>query len=88
MAISVNYPTPIYVNGYQCRNCTDVDYARQHIDPAHPKDGPFGIDAATNSAGGRDAAVKLDGGLNASGDSAVATPGQPYQPGSLVNVAA
>ena len=31
------------VNGYQCRNCTDIDYAKRNIDPQHPKDGPFGI---------------------------------------------
>jgi hypothetical protein len=45
VAISVNYPAPVYVNGFQCKNCTDVDYAKKHIDPAHPKDGPYGIDA-------------------------------------------
>ncbi len=33
------------VNGYVCRNCTDVDYAKKSIDPAHPKDGPNGVDA-------------------------------------------
>jgi hypothetical protein len=42
---TVNYPSPITVNGYSCKNCTDVDYAKQHIDPAHPKDGPYGVDA-------------------------------------------
>ena len=47
MAVSVNYATPVYVNGFQCKNCTDVDYAKKHIDPAHPKDGPYGIDAKT-----------------------------------------
>jgi hypothetical protein len=41
---TVNYPSPVTVNGYSCKNCTDVDYAKQHIDPAHPKDGPYGID--------------------------------------------
>ena len=45
MAISGDYPNPVTVNGYSCRNCTDVDYAKKHIDPAHPKDGPYGIDA-------------------------------------------
>ncbi len=40
---TVNYPSPVTVNGYSCKNCTDVDYAKQHIDPAHPKDGPYGI---------------------------------------------
>ncbi len=42
---TVNYPTPVTVNGYSCKNCTDVDYAKKNIDPAHPADGPFGVDA-------------------------------------------
>jgi hypothetical protein len=33
------------VNGYPCKNCTDVDYAKKNIDPAHPKDGPNGVNA-------------------------------------------
>ena len=45
---STNYPQPVYVNGFMCRNCTDVDNAKKHIDPAHPKSGPYGIDAATD----------------------------------------
>jgi hypothetical protein len=45
MAISGDYPTPVNVNGFSCKNCTDVDNAKKHIDPAHPKDGPFGINA-------------------------------------------
>lgn len=44
---TVNYPSPVTVNGYACKNCTDVDYAKKHIDPAHPKDGPYGVDAKT-----------------------------------------
>jgi hypothetical protein len=49
MAIgSTNYPHPIQVNGFTCRNCTDVDRAKKHIDPAHPRSGPYGIDAATD----------------------------------------
>jgi len=44
-ATTVNYPTPVIVNGFSCKNCTDVDLAKKHIDPAHPKDGPYGIDA-------------------------------------------
>ena len=46
---SVNYPNPVTVNGYSCKNCTDVDYAKKNIDPAHPKDGPYGIDKTDNS---------------------------------------
>ena len=48
MTISTNYATPVWVNGYQCKNCTDVDNAKKHIDPAHPKSGPFGIDAKSD----------------------------------------
>ena len=48
MAISGDYPTPVTVNGYQCNNCTDVDNAKKFIDPAHPKSGPFGINAKTD----------------------------------------
>jgi hypothetical protein len=45
---SVNYPSPVWVNGYECRNCTDVDLAKKHIDPAHPKSGPFNVDAKSD----------------------------------------
>lgn len=43
---TVNYPSPVMVNGYSCKNCTEVDEAKKHIDPAFPKDGPFGVNAA------------------------------------------
>jgi hypothetical protein len=42
---NVTYPSPVTVNGYSCKNCTEVDEAKKHIDPAHPKDGPYGVDA-------------------------------------------
>jgi hypothetical protein len=45
---SANYSTPVQVNGYTCRNCTDVDYAKKHIDPAHPKAGPYSVNAASD----------------------------------------
>lgn len=45
MAISGDYAQPVTVNGFSCKNCTDVDYAKKHIDPAHPKDGPYGVNA-------------------------------------------
>jgi hypothetical protein len=47
-AINGNYPAPVQVNGFSCKNCTDVDYAKKHIDPAHPKSGPYNIDAASD----------------------------------------
>lgn len=46
------------VNGYVCRNCTDTALAARNIDPAHPKDGPFGNDRPRDA---RDPAVVLDG---------------------------
>lgn len=42
---TVNYPSPVTVNGYACKNCTDVDYAKKNIDPSHPTDGPYGVNA-------------------------------------------
>ena len=33
------------VNGYYCRTCADESLARRNVDPARPKDGPFGRDA-------------------------------------------
>ena len=34
MAITTDYPRPITVNGYLCRNCDDVSNAKKNIDPA------------------------------------------------------
>lgn len=31
------------INGFACKDCTDIDYAKKHIDPAHPKNGPYDI---------------------------------------------
>ncbi|MCB2014146.1 MAG: hypothetical protein R3E11_04705 [Sphingobium sp.] len=36
MAISGDYSTPITVNGFVCRNCSDVAKAEKNIDPADP----------------------------------------------------
>ncbi|MDQ7246957.1 hypothetical protein [Dongia sedimenti] len=49
MAIgSTNYAQPVQVNGFLCRNCTDVDNAKKHIDPAHPRSGPYGVNAESD----------------------------------------
>lgn len=50
MSISADYPSPINVNGFSCRNCTDVGYAEKNIDPAHPERGPFDINADKKAA--------------------------------------
>lgn len=50
MAISTNYPSPIWVNGYACRNCGDVSLAQKNIDPAKPDAGPFGANQDKKTA--------------------------------------
>ena len=51
MTISTNYSTPVMVNGFSCRNCSEVDQARKNIDPADPAAGPFGINSTKPGAG-------------------------------------
>ena len=63
MSIPGNYPNPVWVNGYQCWNCTDVDNAKKHIDPDHPKSGPFNVDARSDPSRAFEPAVKLGGTL-------------------------
>jgi hypothetical protein len=65
MAVSANYPVPVIVNGFTCKNCTDVDNAKKHIDPAHPKAGPYGIDAKDDPSLAWKASVKFGGSLSA-----------------------
>jgi hypothetical protein len=43
MGVGGDYSSPVYVNGYQCWNCTQVDEAKKGVDPADPKAGPYGI---------------------------------------------
>ena len=57
MAISADYPSPVNVNGFSCKNCTEVDEAKKFIDPKHPQDGPFGINAKDHKTG----TAKADG---------------------------
>ena len=57
MAISTDYPRPINVNGYVCRNCDDVSDAKKFIDPAAPK----GVAAAPEIP---DSAVRFGGSLD------------------------
>ena len=64
MAISTDYKTPVYVNGFQCKNCTDVDNAKKHIDPQHPKSGPYGINAKTDPSAQRQSSVIFGGALS------------------------
>lgn len=68
MIAGANYSTPVTVNGFLCKNCTDVDYAKKHIDPAHPKSGPYGINAKDDPTAQKpamSAAVIFGGNLSA-----------------------
>jgi hypothetical protein len=64
MTVGTNYSTPVQVNGYLCKNCTDVDLAKKHIDPAHPRSGPYGIDAKDDPTVNKTAAVVFGGALS------------------------
>jgi hypothetical protein len=78
---STNYQVPVQVNGFTCHNCTEVDEAKKHIDPAHPKSGPYGIDAKTDPTQKKStsptSAVTFGGslaGTNASGSAGASSP--------------
>jgi hypothetical protein len=67
LSISTDYSSPVQVNGYSCRNCTEVAEAQKGVDPAHPKSGPYGVDAASDPDRKTDAVAfgGLLSGLNA-----------------------
>jgi hypothetical protein len=65
MTIGPNYPIPVQVNGFTCKNCTDVDLAKKHIDPAHPRSGPYGVNAKTDPTVNKTAVVAFGGALSA-----------------------
>ena len=89
MAISGDYAQPVQVNGFTCTNCTDVDYAKKHIDPAHPKSGPYDVNATTDPT--RKTATILFGGalkeLNRSSDAASPS-ARPYVAGAQLDFSA
>ena len=62
MAISTDYPRPITVNGYVCRNCDDVASAKRNIDPAAPE----GVEPPAVLFGGSLGAQQRPGALLAS----------------------
>ncbi len=87
MAIGSDYPQPVTVNGFTCRNCTDVDNAKKHIDPAHPKSGPYDVNAATDPS--RKQSVLLSGKLKDVDVSSVsATTAQLSATGQRLNIVA
>jgi hypothetical protein len=69
---STNTAQPVYVNGFICHNCTDVDNAKKHIDPAHPKSGPYGVDAATDPTNPK-SFIQFGGSLSDTGAATIPT---------------
>lgn len=83
MSISGDYAHPVTVNGFTCKNCTDVDYAKKHIDPTHPKSGPYGVNADA------DPSVKFGGNLSHLNQASVSqrvTPADATSPGQSLNI--
>jgi hypothetical protein len=68
MSVGTDYATPVLVNGFSCIYCTDVGYAKKHIDPAHPRSGPYGIDAKDDPTAKQTASVTFGGALSALND--------------------
>lgn len=50
------------INGYVCKDCSDVALAKRYVDPAHPKDGPNGRDSEAAKAKQADEKAVLFGG--------------------------
>ena len=86
MAISTDYKTPVTVNGFQRKNCTDVDNAKKHIDPQHPKSGPYNINAKTDPT--RQASVIFGGTLSGLNDVTPSTSAQTAANGNLLDLSA
>jgi len=60
MAISANYSQAVTVNGFTCRNCTDVSFAQKHVDPQHPASGPYNLSAASDASRSPTDPVKIE----------------------------
>jgi hypothetical protein len=97
VAVSADFPVPILVNGYACRNGTDVGRAQKNIDPARPLDGPFGAYKATLDVSNRTKDVvfdrdRIDAVTRDAQQKDLAAQPSPYStvasPGSLVSLSA
>lgn len=86
MAISGDYAQPVQVNGYSCKNCTDVDYAKKHIDPLRPKDGPYGVNAKDEPKSRSSTNVVFGGRLAGLSDNPAQTPSVTVTPGRRLDV--
>jgi len=82
---STDYAQPVQVNGFTCKNCTDVDYAKKHIDPAHPKSGPYGVNAASDPTNQK-SFIQFGGSLAGANTTTPAGQVDPQSPGAKVNI--
>ncbi|HEX5378667.1 MAG TPA: hypothetical protein VFW47_08830 [Phenylobacterium sp.] len=73
------------INGFPCKNCTDVDYAKKYIDPAHPKDGPFGLNNPEKLAQSQRQQAVTFGGVLAGLNDAPARPRETPDPRTIAN---
>lgn len=86
------------VNGYVCRNCTDVEHAKKGVDPARPKESANDTDKASarradTAPAERGPAVTFGGSLRSVepapfAQRAESRPPQPYAPGSTFSLTA
>jgi hypothetical protein len=51
MIAPVGYIVRVHINGFTCETSADVDNAWKHIDPQHPSNGPFDVNAAQPAPG-------------------------------------
>lgn len=86
MTIGSDYPAPVIVNGFSCKNCTDVDYAKRHIDPEHPKSGPYGINAKDDPTVKNTSTVVFGGSLANLNDKQTTAPGDAELPGNMSGI--
>lgn len=85
MAIGGDYPVPITVNGFLCRNCADVSKAQKNVDPADPD----GVKARAKEALGVNDLKKPQNIFNAQKiDEAVAARQAAGERGTNANIAA
>ncbi len=84
MAIqSTAHAASVQVNGFICRDCTDVGFAQKNIDPQHPKSGPGNASAASDPSRSTADPVKIAAVRRRAEATAQVTVG--YSPNGAVN---
>jgi hypothetical protein len=75
------------VNGYPCKNCTDVEFAKKGVDPARPKEAEKAKEATPSE---RAPAVTFGGQVQApeQANGVEAVPPSQYVPGSSISLRA